>query len=183
MKTHGWSRTKEWWAWFGMRQRCRDRGYKYYPRYGGRGITVCERWNIFENFLADMGSAPRYHSLDRIDVNGNYEPSNCRWATWREQENNRTDNRVVTYNGERMTLTQALRAAGNKLSFPGVVHRLNMGWTLERALETPARRADNLKPRNDQIRSWRKRGLTYQQLASQFGISASRAFTIVTENR
>lgn len=73
-----------------MKQRCLNPRGQDYKDYGGRGITVCERWmHSFENFLADMGEPPTKMSLDRINVNGNYEPSNCRWATILEQANNK----------------------------------------------------------------------------------------------
>jgi hypothetical protein len=72
-----------------MRSRCLNPNYDKYPFYGGRGITICERWNSFENFLADMGERPEGLTLDRRNNDGNYEPSNCRWATALEQRHNR----------------------------------------------------------------------------------------------
>jgi hypothetical protein len=92
---HGMTGTPTWWSWICMRQRCSDPRVYGYSRYGGRGITVCERWlHSFENFLADMGERPDGMTLDRIDNDGNYEPGNCRWATSSDQNNNRSDNKI-----------------------------------------------------------------------------------------
>jgi hypothetical protein len=86
---HGKSRTKEYQTWFHMKARCLDKSSMQYADYGGRGITICDRWMEFENFLADMGVSPKDHFLDRKDNNGNYEPDNCRWVTRIENNNNR----------------------------------------------------------------------------------------------
>jgi hypothetical protein len=80
-------------AWRDMRRRCTDPSSADWVRYGERGITVCDRWDRFANFLADMGQRPHGVTLDRIDNNGNYEPDNCRWTTWHEQVHNRRSNR------------------------------------------------------------------------------------------
>lgn len=86
---HGKSKTTEFKIWKGINQRCNNKNNKSYEDYGGRGIKVCKRWSKFENFLVDMGEMPpKKHSIERIDVNGDYEPSNCKWASVIEQSRN-----------------------------------------------------------------------------------------------
>jgi hypothetical protein len=82
-------------SWKAMKQRCTNPKRHNYPSYGGKGITVCERWKSFDNFLADMGERPQGTSLDRIDSNGNYEPNNCRWATYKVQARNSGRRKVL----------------------------------------------------------------------------------------
>ena len=119
--THGLSKSREFAIWMGIRARCRNPRNGNYPRYGGRGIEVCDLWfDSFEAFYGDMGPRPSpKHSIDRIDNDGNYEPSNCRWADLKTQANNQSHNRVVTYRGQSMTLTEAAQASGIPVSTLG----------------------------------------------------------------
>jgi len=85
----------EYTSWYSMKYRCLNTKSKDYKNYGGRGIKICDRWlNSFENFLQDMGERPEGKTIDRIDVDGNYEPTNCRWADWNTQQNNRRNNKI-----------------------------------------------------------------------------------------
>jgi hypothetical protein len=140
---HGRSRTKDPTlnAWRSMMSRCYTPGSKYFKNYGGRGIVVCERWrgpDGFTHFLADMGERPAGVSLDRINNNGNYEPGNCRWADGLTQHNNKRTNRLLTHRGVTMTVAEWARAVG--LGYPTLQHRLQLGWSVARALESPVRR-------------------------------------------
>lgn len=122
-------------AWSNMRARCTQPSHHLFPRYGGRGIAVCDRWNRFENFLADMGfPADSSLSLDRIDTNGNYEPRNCRWATWREQERNRRNNTVVRAFGEVKCVSEWVLDARCSVADKTLRQRLEKGWEPERAI-------------------------------------------------
>ena len=111
---HGQSYTPEYRVWLSMKQRCLDPNSDAYANYGGRGIAIDPRWiTAFENFAADMGSRPSdNHSIERRDVNGDYEPGNCYWGTWDEQANNRRNNRTVTHEGVTKTVAQWARDFG-----------------------------------------------------------------------
>jgi len=117
-----------------MIHRCENPAVWNFHLYGGRGIKVCARWRgSLANFIADMGPRPsRFHTLDRIDANGDYEKGNCRWATAEEQARNRRSNRLVTFRGSRMTLAEACELTGVK--YETAKKRLKSGWDTERAL-------------------------------------------------
>lgn len=141
MSRHGMSRTKEHRAWCAMLSRCRNPNCNAYPNYGARGITVCDSWQTaFENFYADMGPSPTSkHSLDRINVDGNYEPSNCRWATVHEQANNRRKGRHL-FNGQTLSLAEIIRQSGTTRPYPTIHQRLyRYGWPINEALFAPPR--------------------------------------------
>lgn len=122
-------------SWKMMKVRCTRPQDRQFKDYGGRGISVCDRWLSFANFLADMGERLEGTTLDRIDVNGNYEPGNCRWADIKTQRRNRTDNHIVVYQGQAMPLVQACELSGVK--YDVARDRLNRyGWTPERTFAT-----------------------------------------------
>jgi hypothetical protein len=125
-------------SWSGMLYRCLNQSCSAYKNYGGRGITVCDRWRKFADFYADMGPRPDGATgIDRIDNDGNYEPGNCRWATDFDQANNKRSNRRLTHADE--TLTLRAWSARTGLSAPLIHKRIDeLGWSVARALTTPA---------------------------------------------
>jgi hypothetical protein len=131
----GWVRTKA--SWRSMMNRCFRTQDTAYKSYGAKGITVCDDWQTFENFLKDMGIRPPQTSIDRIDNNGNYEPGNCRWATFEVQQTNKSSRnlRYATIGGEKKRLTDWAGIYGVN---PKTVHkRLSVGLSIEEALTTP----------------------------------------------
>lgn len=140
-KTHGKSQTYEYYIFKTMKARCYNTNNSEYHNYGGRGITICERWldkeKGFENFLEDMGNKPdgKYkYSIERHNNAGNYEPENCYWATGTEQGRNRRDNRLITYKGYTKPLVEWSEITGLKRE--AIANRLNKGWSVEDALTT-----------------------------------------------
>jgi hypothetical protein len=137
MKNHGKSRTKAYSIWYGMIYRCSNPNHASWEYYGGRGIKVCERWLSLENFITDMGEPPEGLSIERIDSNGNYEPSNCKWATQKEQILSKRNRRLITFDNKTQSVSEWAREYNITTNL--LFGRLNMGWDLERALTQPKR--------------------------------------------
>lgn len=140
-KTHGMKGTRIYRIWSGMKDRCCNPNSKYWKNYGGRGISVCDDWKTsFESFYEwsmDNGYTQEL-TLDRVNNDGNYEPSNCRWATMKEQSNNKRTNHYLTYKGE----THTIQEWGELLGInPRIIHqRIYYNWEIERALTTEVKR-------------------------------------------
>lgn len=139
LKTHGQSRTSPLYqVWHGMRCRCLTQTHYNYENYGGRGIAICDEWSSFEAF-EEWSLASGYESglsIDRIDNDGNYAPSNCRWTTVKEQARNRRSTVLVTYNG--LTASVAEHAERHPfLEYHHLQRRLKWGWSIQEAFETP----------------------------------------------
>jgi hypothetical protein len=121
-------------SWEAMISRCPKIDDKDFSRYGRFGITVCERWRRFDNFLADMGVRPEGKTIDRIDNAGNYEPDNCRWATYREQRKNRGVARLFNYEGQQLMAIEIMELTQTAIPRSTFEYRLDHGWSVERAL-------------------------------------------------
>lgn len=139
-RTHGGSRTPEFYVWCSMRQRCYNPKHEAYGDYGGRGIKVCLRWLLsFSDFLSDVGkrSTPA-HTLEREDNDGNYEPSNAGWATRIAQARNRRSSHYLTHEGLTLTIAEWSEITGTQRSTISI--RLKNGWSVEQALSNVDRR-------------------------------------------
>jgi hypothetical protein len=142
LKTHGEARhdgsmTRTYRIWRKMLARCRNHNQRGFDRYGGRGITVCSAWTNYEQFRNDMGECPPGMEIERIDNDGNYEPSNCRWATRKEQTRNTSTNRLLTLNGVTKCVSEWAETVG--VSRNTLNARLSYGWSDERTLTEPVR--------------------------------------------
>lgn len=136
--THGLLKHSSYQVWAKMLGRCLNQNNPAYKHYGGRGITVCDRWLSVENFIADMGERPARLSLERVDVNKGYSKDNCVWADAKTQARNKRTNIVETFKGKTATLIEHSEDAG--LNYSTVWFRRNkLGWSLEKALTTPVR--------------------------------------------
>lgn len=151
--TRGAKRHPMYLVWRGMRSRCENPNVKSYANYGGRGITVCDRWRTgdgtrsgFECYLSDMGDKPSpSHSVERVRNDLPYSPKNCVWATKTAQAKNRRNVHRIEIDGQILTLKDACKA--RNISVGTVMSRLNYGWTLQDALARPARKHRPIKPR------------------------------------
>ena len=124
-------------TWQAMKSRCYNKNHIHYEDYGGRGITICDRWlgpDGFENFYYDMYPKPTKATLDRIDNNCGYSPENCKWSTKTEQANNRRNNVRITYDGKSMTVPQWAREIG--ISVHTLKTRIRRGMPLKKALSS-----------------------------------------------
>lgn len=129
--------TTEYRVWRSMRNRCQNPANQKFKDYGGRGVSVCERWHDFRNFLADMGKRPEGTEIDRIDNNGNYEPGNCRWTTKSSNNRNRRNNLIIEFMGEKKCLAEWAEILG--ISWHTLFHRMKAGWTIEKTFTTPVK--------------------------------------------
>ena len=136
--THGYGRSRAYGVWRQMHQRCENPENKKFKDYGGRGISVCGRWLDIQSFVEDMGEPPEGMTLDRIDVDGNYEPSNCRWATQKEQARNARSNILLTFDGETKCLGEWAEDLG--INYGTLYARIKKGWSTEKSLTTSVRR-------------------------------------------
>jgi hypothetical protein len=178
---HGLSHTREFRIWTGMQTRCHNPNASNYPRYGGRGIAICDRWRSFQAFLDDMGPCPSdKHSIDRIDGRGNYEPGNCRWATAAEQTANRACTRLVCIDGKTKTIAEWAEQSG--VDSRTIDRRLRSGWTGADLLQR-SKRDGCLTFRGvcDTYKGWSKRtGIKTSTIAmrlSKYGWSVERTLT------
>lgn len=129
----------EYWIWNTVVQRCTNPNVANWMDYGGRGITVCDRWLKYENFITDMGKRPtQKHSIERIDNDAGYSPGNCRWATRPEQAKNKRNNHVIELFGRSQHLAEWAREYG--ISHTLILSRLRAGWTEEDSVTKPARK-------------------------------------------
>jgi len=132
---HGETGTPTHRSWSSMKQRCTNPAVISWKYYGAKGIRVCNRWNVFANFLADMGERPPGTSLERLDNTRDYCPENCVWATPQQQCRNKRTNRLVTYDGQTKPLAQWADEVG--INRKALAARLKRGWTLEKAFTSP----------------------------------------------
>lgn len=196
-RTHGLSHHPTYRVWLGIRARCCNPDHPAFPSYGGRGITLCDKWQDVGAFIADVGVKPSArHEIDRIDNDRGYEPGNVRWVTRSRNDRNRRNNLWVTFRGERRLLIELCEERG--LRFDTVKYRLTTGWTVEAALGVHVRpKAPNgtrppprwhcrrltIDERREIHRLYAAGGTSHAKLAAQFGVKPTIIGTIVKDPR
>lgn len=180
-------------SWADMRNRCNNENHARYHQYGGRGIKVCERWNSFDTFKEDMGLKPDGLTLDRIDNNGNYEPNNCEWATYRRQNKHKTTTTYYECDGESHTIEEWADIVGiPRSTLSERIHRYK--WDIEKALTAPLQHKENIPddpekrkfmPKLDQktadeIRKLHaEEGLSLREIGRRYGISGTSVSRVI----
>lgn len=146
-RTHGMSNTATFSIWMAIIARCENPKHISYKYYGAKGIKICDRWReSFECFFLDMGERPEGKSIDRINVNGDYEPGNCRWATIEEQNNNKSNAIKITYQGKTMTISDWAKECGIRRNV--LYHRLVEGkMSIDDAFRIPVSRSNSGRPK------------------------------------
>lgn len=147
--THHMRYSKVYNVWRGMKRRCYNINDKSFKDYGGRGISVCKGWHKFEKFFEDMGEPPAKTQIDRINNNGNYKKSNCRWASYKENARNKRNTTIITYDNKSQCVPAWSEDTG--ISQAAIWGRLNNGWSLKQTLTTPVNRKENCKRNYKQI--------------------------------
>ena len=178
--THGMAGTPLFRVWSSMKNRCANQKVAGYKDYGGRGVSVCERWKSFENFYADMGDRPSdKHSLERRDNDGNYEPSNCYWATKAEQAKNRRNTKFIEANGERLHLAEWARKLG--CSPATILHRIAVGMPEAEAVTKVVTDRPTAKLTVAQALEIRELypSLSAQKLADKYAVSKKSVLNVI----
>lgn len=148
MIKHGMYRSKVYAVWCEMKRRCDNPNHKYYSYYGGRGISVCKRWSdSFISFCEDMGERPKGMTLERSNNKGNYEPTNCRWATRKQQANNIRSNVILDFEGLKLTVSEW--AEKLKIKRSTIYARIFRGWPVEKILTKSVQSWGRENPRVD----------------------------------
>ena len=180
-------RSPEYKSWASMKDRCGRISHRQYRDYGGRGITICEEWlGSFETFLQDMGPRPSpAHSIDRIDNHKGYSPDNCRWATARQQSNNKRSNVIISVNGVTHTVAEWSRINGIKRSV--IYQRLVHGWDDAQSVTVPVRPPHTITAHGvtQSIAEWAKdTGMTRMTITTRkkLGWSDEESVTLPAEN-
>lgn len=169
--SHGLSRHRVYKVWDAMRRRCNVKHSSGYKKYGAKGIKVCEKWmESFNNFITDMGLPPTdKHTLDRIDPRGNYEPDNCRWVTMKVQQNNRTNNRIIEFQGKSKTIHEWADFTGIPAS--AIRTRIDRDkWSIERALTEPSICGKNQSYGKNLV-TYNGKSQTIEEWAKEIGIN------------